>query len=265
MPVARHPVVLAIGGSDPSGGAGIQGDLKTLHQHGAYGAAAITLLTVQSTRGVSRVDVLDASLVAAQVDAVRADLPVAALKTGALGSAAIVRAMAARVGGIPLVCDPVLLATHGGALTTEEARAAILEALVPRAALVTPNALEAAALTGIEVVDAASAVRAGEALLTRGARAVLVKGGHVAGASAIDVLVMPGEVLELAAPRLTTEAGHGTGCALASSIAARLAHGNTLVDAVRGAKAWVHAALAGAPGLGSGRGPLDLFAATDPA
>jgi hydroxymethylpyrimidine/phosphomethylpyrimidine kinase len=260
MPEARHPVVLAIGGSDPSGGAGIQGDLKTLHQHGAYGAAAITLLTVQSTRGVSRVEVLDAALVAAQVDAVLADLPVAVLKTGALGSAAIVRAIAARAASIPLVCDPVLLATHGGALTSEEARAAILEALVPRAAIVTPNALEAAALTGVDVHDVASAVRAGRALVARGAGAALVKGGHVAADRAIDVLVTASETLELAAPRIDTTAGHGTGCALASSIAARLARGEPLIDAVRAAKTWVYAALAGAPGLGSGRGPLDLFA-----
>jgi hydroxymethylpyrimidine/phosphomethylpyrimidine kinase len=250
--------VLAIGGSDPSGGAGVQGDLKTLHQHGVYGAAAITLLTVQSTRGVSRVDVLDAALVAGQIDAVLGDLDVRVIKTGALGSDAIATVVRDRIGGRALVCDPVLAATSGASLGASVD--AIVRALVPVSAIVTPNAAEASALTGIAVDDVASAGRAAQALVQRGASAALVKGGHLAGEIATDVLCVHGALFELAEPRIDTPAGHGTGCALASSIAARLAKGETMLDAVTGAKRWVHRALAGAPGLGAGRGPLDLFA-----
>lgn len=255
-----NEVVLAVGGSDPSGGAGVQGDLKTLHQHGVYGAAAITLLTVQSTRGVTRVELLDAGLVAEQLDAVLEDLDVRVIKTGALGTAASVRALAARVGARALVCDPVLLATSGAALTRDDAARAITSELLPRAAIVTPNASEAGALTGQAVHDVATARAAAVALVGRGAGAALVKGGHLAGAQAVDVLCVGGVCFELAEPRIDTRAGHGTGCALASSIGARLAQGETMLDAVRGAKRWVHRALASAPAIGGGRGPLDLFA-----
>lgn len=254
---AKRHVVLAVGGSDPSGGAGIQGDLKTLHQHGVYGASAISLLTVQSTRGVTRVDVLAADLVAAQMDAVLDDLDVRALKTGALGSDAIVRAVAARAAGRLLVCDPVLAATSGAPLGVTEALRA---ELVPRATLVTPNAIEAAALTGLAVHDAASAKDAARALVRAGAHAALVKGGHVEGTQAVDVLAIGETLVALDAPRLDTRAGHGTGCALASAITARLVRGEPMLDAVRGAKDWVHRALAAAPPIGHGRGPLDLFA-----
>ncbi len=255
-----NKVVLAIGGSDPSGGAGVQGDLKTLHQHGVYGAAVITLLTVQSTRGVSRVELVDADLVAAQIDAVLGDLDVSIIKTGALGSDAIVRAVAARIGSTPLVCDPVLLSTSGSTLADEAARRTLVSELLPRAAIVTPNASEASAITGRTVVDVASAREAARELVKRGSGAALVKGGHLDGVDAVDVLCIGGACFELTAPRIVTRAGHGTGCALASSIAARLAEGQTMLDAVRGAKQWVHRALASAPGLGEGRGPLDLFA-----
>lgn len=256
-------VVLAIGGSDPSGGAGIQGDLKALHQHGVYGAAAVTLLTVQSTRGVARVEVLEAELVVAQIEAVLGDLDVRVIKTGALGSEAIVRGVASRIASRVLVCDPVMLATSGAALTGEAARAALIAELVPRATLVTPNAIEAAALTGLPVTDVASARTAALALVRAGAGAALVKGGHLAGDDATDVLCVHGACFELSEPRVTTRAGHGTGCALASSIAARLARGETMLDAVSGAKRWVHRALASAPAMGEGRGPLDLFAPID--
>jgi len=258
-----RPIVLSIGGSDPSGGAGIQGDLKTLHQHGVYGMAVPTLLTVQSTRGVCRSEVLSAELVAAQLDAVLEDLPPRVIKTGALGSAAIVRVVVARAGAAPLVVDPVLSATRGKSLLDAEGAEVLARDLVPRAALVTPNAPEAGALTGLPVTDVASARRAAVALLGRGAGAVLVKGGHLQGPLATDVLAIGADCIELTAQRLSTAAGHGTGCALASSIAARLALGATMLDAVRGAHAWLATALAGAPGLGTGRGPLDLFAPTD--
>lgn len=256
-----NEIVLAIGGSDPSGGAGVQGDLKTLHQHGVYGAAAITLLTVQSTRGVTRVDVLDAELVAQQVDAVLADLDVLVIKTGALGSEAIVRAVAARVNRPALVVDPVMLATSGAALADEAARRAMLDELLPRAALITPNTIEAGVLTGISVTDVASASAAAMKLVSLGAAAALVKGGHLHGDTAIDVLCIGGVCFSIAAARVTTSAGHGTGCALASSIAARLAKRETMIDAVNGAKQWVHRAIEGAPAMGAGRGPIDLFAA----
>jgi hydroxymethylpyrimidine/phosphomethylpyrimidine kinase len=255
-------IVLAIGGSDPSGGAGVQGDLKTLHQHGVYGAAAITLLTVQSTRGVSRVDVLDAALVSEQIDAVLSDLDVRVIKTGALGSEAIVHAIAKRIDR-PLVVDPVLLASSGAELASEPALQALVRELVPRATIVTPNTIEATAISGVEIDHVASARRAAERIVSMGAQAALVKGGHLEGDRSIDVLAWNGGIEELALPRIATQAGHGTGCALASSIAARLARGATLLDAVRGAKGWVHRALATAPAIGEGRGPLDLFADVD--
>lgn len=256
------PVVLAIGGSDPSGGAGIQADLKVLHQHGVYGAAAITLLTVQSTRGVESSTVMDAPLVAAQIRAVLDDLEPRALKTGALGSAAIVRIVAAAAGGRTMVVDPVMLATSGAALLDDDAQHALRTELLPRATIVTPNAPEAAALTGMPVVDLASARLAALALVDLGADAALVKGGHLEGEHVVDVLAIGRELVELSAPRITTRAGHGTGCVLASAIAARLALGAPLLDAVRGAKAFTHAALEAAPGLGHGRGPLGLFVPT---
>jgi hydroxymethylpyrimidine/phosphomethylpyrimidine kinase len=252
-----NEVVLSIGGSDPSGGAGVQGDLKTLHRHGVYGAAAITLLTVQSTRGVTRVETLDAAIVAAQIDAVLGDLEVVAIKTGALGSDAIARAIADRVGNRKWVCDPVIAATSGASLGPS---VDAMRALAARATLVTPNAIEAEAMSGIAVKDVETASAAARAIASRGARAVLVKGGHVAGTESIDVLFVAGRVVTLGAPRIETTAGHGTGCALASSIAARLAQGTPIEEAVRGAKAWVHRALANAPKLGHGRGPLDLLA-----
>lgn len=256
-PDGAPPVVLAVGGSDPSGGAGIQADLKTLHQHGIYGAAAITLLTVQSTRGVERVEVVEAGLVAEQIDAVLGDLPVRVIKTGALGSDAIVREIGARIGSRGLVCDPVLRATSGAALAAD---AAVLKTqLLPRTTVVTPNAAEASALTGIAVTDVASARTAAVALVGMGAAVALVKGGHLGGERATDVLCIGGACFELSEARLETRAGHGTGCVLASSIAARLARGESMLDAVRGAKSFVHDALASAPPLGAGRGPLDLF------
>jgi hydroxymethylpyrimidine/phosphomethylpyrimidine kinase len=224
-----------------------------------YGASAITLLTVQSTRGVERVEVLGAELVAEQIDAVLADLDPRVLKIGALGSAAIVRAVAERAVGRTVVVDPVMLATSGAELLAEHARSALVVSLLPQTTLVTPNAVEAGPLTGIEVTSIADARQAALRLLELGAKAALVKGGHLGGELAVDVLALDGTIVELAAPRLDTRAGHGTGCVLASAIAARLALGEPMLDAVRGAKDFVHRALASAPVLGSGRGPLDLF------
>lgn len=259
------PVALTIAGSDPSGGAGIQADLKTFHQHGVYGTTAITLLTVQNTLGVTRVEGIRPELVRAQIQAVLDDVPPAAAKTGALGTASVVRAVAVSAPGFgfPLVVDPVMISKHGAPLLDEEAARALRDELLPCAALVTPNAPEASALTGIAVVDLPSAREAAFALVALGARASLVKGGHLAGAQAVDVLVAEGVAHELAAPRVSTRHTHGTGCTYAAAIVARLARGEALLDAVQGAKRWLTQALAHPPGVGRGVGPVGHLTPVD--
>lgn len=263
----QHPVALTIAGSDPSGGAGLQADLKTFHQHGVYGAAAISLLTVQNTRGCEDVVVMSAELVRAQVSAVLLDLPVAVVKTGALGSAENVTAVAdvLRGRGLPLIVDPVRVATVGTqtGLLRDEARDVVLTDLFPLATLVTPNLREAAWLTGREVGSLPEMRDAARALVDLGAPAVLVKGGHLAFTSdhpAIDVLLLDGSLHELHADRVVTSAGHGTGCSLASAIAAHLAWGKSLEQAVILGKEWVRRGLASAPPLGGGAWPIDHFA-----
>ncbi|HEY8429878.1 MAG TPA: bifunctional hydroxymethylpyrimidine kinase/phosphomethylpyrimidine kinase [Sandaracinaceae bacterium] len=251
-------VALSIAGSDPSGGAGIQADLKTFHQHGVYGAAAITLLTVQSTRGVRHVEVMRPELVRDQVAAVIEDVATHAAKTGALGSEGVVlqvAELAARF-TFPLVVDPVMISKHGAPLLDEAASRALRDALLPRAALVTPNAHEASALSGIEVRDRASAREAALAIAELGPRAVLVKGGHLAGEEAVDVLFAEGALHELSAPRIDTTHTHGTGCTYSAAITARLARGETLLSAVTLAKRWLTEALRRAPGIGTGIGPV---------
>lgn len=254
------PLALSIAGSDPSGGAGIQADLKTFHQHGAYGMAVIALLTAQSTRGVTRVDVCAPDAVLAQLDTLLADLTPGAAKTGALGSAANVRAIAerARSFAFPLIVDPVMISKHGAPLLDDDARAAIARDLMPVCALITPNAHEASALTGREVRTLAQARDAARALIDLGARAALVKGGHVEG-DAVDVLARGDELVEIAGPRIDTQHTHGTGCTYSAAITARLADGDDLVAAIRGAKTWLTEALRRAPGIGHGVGPLDHF------
>jgi hydroxymethylpyrimidine/phosphomethylpyrimidine kinase len=239
-------VVLTIAGSDPSGGAGIQADLKTFHAFGVFGAAVVTSLTVQNTRGVfDRRDVAPA-LVAAQLDAVLDDLPVAAAKTGLLPDAGVVEAAVAclRARPVPaLVVDPVLVATSGDALTAPSAAAAIRELLLPLATLVTPNLAEAGALTGRPVHTVEAMREAAATILSMGARAVLVKGGHLPD-RACDVLATAAGIDELDGPRLDVGPVHGTGCALSAAVAAELANGRALADAVRSARAFVRAALA---------------------
>ncbi len=255
-------IALTIAGSDPSGGAGIQADLKTFHQHGAYGTAVLTLLTAQSTRGVTRVDVCAPDLVLAQLDTLLADIEPGAAKTGALGSAAVVRAVVSRAArfAFPLVVDPVMISQHGAPLLDEDARGAISTELMPVAALFTPNAHEASALTGLEVRTWEQARAAALELVRRGARAALVKGGHLEGA-AIDVLATrEGTVVEIEGERIDTPHTHGTGCTYSAAITARLARGEPLEEAIRGAKAWLTEALRGAPGIGGGVGPVDHFA-----
>ena len=254
------PVALTIAGSDPSGGAGLQIDLKVFQQHGVFGAAAVTLLTVQNTRGVSRVEVMEPQIVLEQVRAVTEDLPVAAAKTGALGSAAMIEAVADLAGGFvfPLVVDPVMVSKHGHPLLPDDAVAALRECLLPKAALLTPNLHELYALTDgrFDLDDDAGRRAAAECLLAAGAAAVVVKGGADA-ARADDLLVTPEAVLSLPGERFATDQLHGTGCAFAAAITARLARGEALPDAVGAAKDFVTRALRRAPGLGGGRGPID--------
>jgi hydroxymethylpyrimidine/phosphomethylpyrimidine kinase len=254
-------VALTIAGSDPSGGAGLQADLKTFHQFGVYGAAAVTLITVQNSVRVSRDECLPAELVAEQVRAVMEDLRVGAAKTGALGNAEIVEAVAELAAGFafPLVVDPVMISKHGAPLMDEEARAAMAGRLVPRAALITPNLAEAGALAGMPVEDLAGMRRAAERLCAMGARAVLVKGGHLAG-TATDILFDGAAWHELPAPRIDTRHTHGTGCTYSAAITAELARGMDLLAAIERAKAFITAAIETAPGLGRGSGPVNHFA-----
>lgn len=256
------PVALTIAGSDPSGGAGLQADLKTFHQLGCYGMSVVTLITVQNTVAVEAVELLDPELVRRQLAAVVSDIPPAAAKTGALGSAGIIRVVAewARESDVPLVVDPVMISKHGAELLADDARRALAEELLPHCALVTPNAPEAARLTGLVVEDRAGMQAAARRLLEMGAAAALVKGGHVAGDEAADLLLSASGSVWLTAPRVDTRHTHGTGCTTAAAVAAGLAQGLSLEAAVRRAKAFVTEAIRRAPGLGRGSGPLHFFA-----
>ena len=254
-------VALTIGGSDPSGGAGIQADLKTFHQFGVYGEAVITLVTVQNTTRVSRVEVLDAGLVAEQLAAVLEDIGPGAAKTGALGSVENVRAVAEAAArfAFPLVVDPVMISKHGHALLPEDAAWALGEELLPRATLVTPNVPEAEALAEMSIANVEDMRRAACKLRDRGARAVLIKGGHLEG-DAVDVLLEDSGWREFRAPRLDTRHTHGTGCTYSAAITAGLAHGWKLDEAVARAKRYIHEAIRTNPGLGRGCGPVNHFA-----
>jgi len=255
------PVALTIAGSDPSGGAGIQADLKTFHQFGVYGEAVITLLTVQNTLRVDRVECLPADLVLEQLRAVLEDIPPQAAKTGALGNREIVEAVAAAAAefGFPLVVDPVILSKHGAPLVSEDARQAVAAQLIPRAYLLTPNLHEASALTGIPVKDVNDMWRAAERLCEMGAQAVLVKGGHL-GDSATDILLAGGQRYEFPAPHIDTPHTHGTGCTYSAAITAELARGTALPLAVARAKAFITEAIRSSPGLGRGSGPVNHHA-----
>jgi len=256
------PAALTIAGSDPSGGAGLQADLKTFHQFGVYGEAVVTLITVQNSVRVSRVEVLAPELVVEQITAVLEDIPPAAAKTGALGSAEVVRAVAqaAERFAFPLVVDPVMVSKHGLPLLPENAITAIRDSLMPRAALFTPNVPEAEALTGIAIHTIEDARRAAARLVEMGARAVLLKGGHMAGA-ADDLFFDRSEWQEFPAPRLATPHTHGTGCTFSAAITAGLARGDSLPDAIARAKRFIHEAIRTNPGLGRGSGPVNHHAA----
>ena len=255
-------VALTIAGSDPSGGAGLQADLKTFHRFGVYGEAVATLITVQNTRGVTRVDHLPADLVVAQIRAVIDDIPPQAAKTGALGSREVVQAVAeaAERFSFPLVVDPVMVSKHGARLMDEDACRVLAERLIPRAFLLMPNLDEAAMLAGFAVDDPISMLRAAKQLASLGAANVLVKGGHLRG-DALDILyTSDGGVREFCAPRIDTPHTHGSGCTYSAAITAGLALGAPLADAVARAKEFVTAAIRTNPGLGSGSGPLNHHA-----
>jgi hydroxymethylpyrimidine/phosphomethylpyrimidine kinase len=252
-------IALSIAGSDPSGGAGLQADLRTFHQFGVYGTTVVTLITVQNTVRASRVEALDAGLVGEQIDAVLEDLPPGAVKTGALGNAAIVEAVAGRDFDCPMVIDPVMIGKHGAHLMDADARSALRRLLLPRASLVTPNLDEAGELAGIEVRDPESMREAAKRIAGFGVQSVLVKGGHLEG-DAVDILWDDGIFSEYRSPRMETRHTHGTGCTYSAAITACLAQGLALPDAVGQAKKFIREAIRTAPGLGGGSGPLNLWA-----
>lgn len=257
------PVVLVIAGSDSGGGAGIQADLRTCAAHGVFPTTAVTAVTAQNTRGVDAVHVVPAGVVAAQIDAVLADFPVVATKTGMLATAEIVAVVAERAAGLPhLVVDPVMVSSTGARLLEERAERAYLELLFPHAAVVTPNLAEASVLVGAPVDSVAAMGEAARELARSGAAAVVVKGGHLHVDVAVDVVWDGRRLHELAGPRMATANNHGTGCSLASAIAAGLARDDDLLSAVGAAKAYVCRGLAAAAGwrLGGGHGPIDHFA-----
>jgi hydroxymethylpyrimidine/phosphomethylpyrimidine kinase len=255
------PVALTIAGSDPSGGAGLQADLKTFHQFGVYGEAVVTLVTVQNSVRVSRVEVLAADLVVEQLNAVLEDMPPGAAKTGALGSAEVVAAIARAAAGFafPLVVDPVMVSKHGQPLVSAEAARLIREGLLPLATLVTPNVPEAEALVGFPILTRDDMRRAARAIRDAGARAVLIKGGHMEG-DATDILLDGGEWHEFPSARIATRHTHGTGCTYSAAITAGLAQGRALPEAVARAKRFIQEAIRTNPGLGRGSGPVNHHA-----
>ena len=261
------PVALTIAGSDSSGGAGIQADLKTFAALGVFGASAVTALTAQNTQGVHGVHVVPATFVVAQVDAVLDDLPVGAVKTGMLATADVVLAVAglAAMGRLPrLVVDPVMVASSGDRLLEPQAERLYVETLLPHAAVVTPNLREAEVLLGTSIGTLAEQHEAARALGALGPEAVVVKGGHAVVDSAdeaVDVVWDGTSTYELRRPRVATGNDHGTGCTFAAAVAAALSQGTGVPQALEGAKDFVHRAVEGGAGwrLGHGHGPLDHF------
>lgn len=256
------PVALTIAGSDPSGGAGIQADLKVFHQHKVYGTSVITLLTVQNTCTVESVHYVEADLVGAQLNAVTSDLQVAAAKTGALGNAEIIKKVAELAAEFvfPLVIDPVMISKHGLPLIDDSAVEVLAKKLLPHAFLVTPNLNEAARLCQIsELTDIEGMKKAALQIAAMGAKNVLVKGGHLKQTSC-DVLLSNKEFHFFDSERIETKNTHGTGCVFSSAITAELARGNTLLQAVTRAKDFVTLAIKTNPSLGHGAGPTNMLA-----
>ncbi len=258
------PVTLTIAGSDSGGGAGIQADLKTFHAFRTFGTSAVTAITAQNTTGVTAVHPIPLEVVRAQIDAVVEDLHPRAVKTGMLATAELVETVAGALEEHALsayVLDPVMVSSTGARLLDEDAVETVARLLVPLSQIVTPNLHEARILTGLPVGDEAGQVEAARALVDMGAGAALVKGGHGTGPEMVDVLWNGREELVWRRPRLQTRHTHGTGCTLSAGIAAGLARAEPLEEAVNRALAFVARAIATAPGLGEGHGPLNHFAA----
>ena len=254
--------VLTIAGSDSGGGAGIQADLKTFAAHGVYGTTAITAVTAQNTQRVSDVHVLPAAMIAAQIDVVASDIRIDAVKTGMLANAAIVEIVAAALTRwrLPhLVVDPVMVAKSGAHLLEPAAAAAIREVLLPLAAIVTPNRSEAEVLAGRPVATLGDARDAARRITDAGCRAVLIKGGHFEGTRLVNLLFDGRDFTEIVTERIHTRNTHGTGCTLAAALAAQLARGQTLAQAVQDATDYVAGAIAHAVPVGHGHGPVNHF------
>ena len=255
-------IALTIAGSDSGGGAGIQADLKTFHQFGVFGTSVITAITAQNTVGVAAVHPVPDDTVRAQIDAVAADLAPHAFKSGMLATANLVETVASAIvdhGWQRYVLDPVMIATSGDRLLDRDAERSIATRLLPLAALITPNTDEASALVEQDVHDIDTMASAGADLVARGAGAALIKGGHVEGETVVDILVTADGVRHFAHPRLRTTSTHGTGCTLSAAVTACLALGHDLETSVERGLDFVHAAIANAPSLGSGHGPLNHF------
>lgn len=252
---------LTIAGSDPSGGAGIQADLKTFHQFGVYGQAAIALLTVQNTQGVRYIELVRPDVLQDQITAVVSDIRPLAAKTGALGGVEQVETVAALAADFtfPLVIDPVMISKHGAPLLAPDAEYALKQQLLPHGALVTPNVAEAERLSGLNIDTAEEMVQAARRIAGLGPRAVLLKGGHLSG-EPIDVLLYEDQVEFLPGRRVETRHTHGTGCTYSAAITALLARGFALPRAVAAAKKFIQKAIETAPGLGHGSGPVNHFA-----
>ncbi len=253
--------VLIVAGSDSGGGAGIQADIKTVTALGAYAMTAVTAITVQNTQGVTAVHEVPLDIVAGQIDAVAGDIGIDVVKTGMLASRPMIETvadtLARAIPQIPRVVDPVMRAKGGHALLAEDAAQALVRRLVRGAAVVTPNLPEAEVLTGRRIRTIADMEEAVDACRALGAKAVLLKGGHLEGADLLDLLITADNVIRFEDRRIDTTSTHGTGCTLASAIAAGLARGTALVDAVKAARAYVRGAILSAPRLGHGHGPLN--------
>ena len=250
------PVALTIAGVDSSGGAGVAADLATFSSQGVWGACVVTAVTAQNSVGVTAIESMSGDIVLAQIEAVCTDMHVAAIKTGMLGSAELVRLVAGALpSGLPLVVDPVMVATTGAVLSEANGFGPLLE----RATIVTPNAFEAEQLTGIAITDEDTMTRAARALLEHGCEAALVKGGHIGDGDARDCLIVQGQAgpIWLESARVNTPDTHGTGCVLSAAIAARLAHGDDLVTACRRGKSVVGEAISQRVRLGKGIGAVD--------
>lgn len=263
-----HGRVLVVAGSDSGGGAGIQADIKAILAMSAHASTALTALTAQNTLGVSGVRYVEPEFVQAQMVAVLGDIGADVVKTGMLGRAAIIEALLQTLDRhgphLPLIVDPVMVAKGGARLLDDAAVAALIDGLLPRAALLTPNLPEAEALIGSPIDDESAMIRAVERLRSMGARAVLLKGGHLHGSEVLDILGTQGGTEMFRSARIETRHTHGTGCTLASAVAAGVAQGMSLRAAVRRARAYVQAAILAAPGLGAGHGPMGHDVTVDP-